>query len=439
MNIICGAKISIFWITAFIWDCLSYFITVCFMILTLKIFEKFGWSTPNEINQLFIILILFGLTVIPKNYMIVSFFDDPSSGFGILSIINFIFGTPIFLLVSKFDSLKKWDNVLFLYPHYALSRWLTNWNNNCNSDDFAYMALTGVISLALLIIIESSPQSCNIINKFTRKLPLEINDEYLDYDVINEKQKINSMPFEVMSSYNLVINRLTKFFGNFLAVKQLSITISPGECLGLIGMNGAGKTTTFKMLTGDVQISDGNGWIGGYNLNKNISKILKTVGYCPQYDALIGDYTGEETLKMYSLLRGIPRNEINQTIHKLSTQLGFSEYLNKKVSSYSGGNKRKLSIAIALIGNPYLLYFDEPTTGMDPKAKQNFWNILCKIRNAGTSIILTSHCMDECEAVCNRLAIMVSGELKCLGSLQYLKNKFAKKFILTIKIKNLSQ
>jgi len=110
-------------------------------------------------------------------------------------------------------------------------------------------------------------------------------------------------------------------------------------------------------------------------------------------------------------------------------------HIDKKVKEYSGGNKRKLSTAVSLIGNPAIVYFDEPTTGMDPGAKRHLWDMVSKVRQTGKSIVLTSHSMDECEALCTRLAIMVNGEFKCLGSVQHLKNKFSQGFNLTIKVR----
>lgn len=207
------------------------------------------------------------------------------------------------------------------------------------------------------------------------------------------------------------------------------------ECFGLLGVNGAGKTSTFKMLTGDEKISLGEAWIRGYSLKNNMHEVHQQIGYCPQFDALIEDLTGRETLSIFCLLRGLENRRIFSTIIHLAIELNFVKHLDKKIKEYSGGNKRKLSTAISLIGNPVLIYLDEPTTGMDPGAKRQLWNMVCKVRKTGKSIVLTSHSMEECEALCTRLAIMVNGEFKCLGSVQHLKSKFSKGFILTIKVR----
>lgn len=192
------------------------------------------------------------------------------------------------------------------------------------------------------------------------------------------------------------------------------------------------------MLTGDEKITAGEAWVRGISLKTNMNKVHQIIGYCPQFDALIEELTGRETLQMFCMLRGIPKRDIKKTSLNLATELNFIRHIDKKVKEYSGGNKRKLSTAVALIGNPAVVYLDEPTTGMDPGAKRQLWNMVCRIRKSGKSIVLTSHSMDECEALCTKLAIMVNGEFKCIGSVQHLKNKFSKGFSLTIKLKKKS-
>lgn len=145
-----------------------------------------------------------------------------------------------------------------------------------------------------------------------------------------------------------------------------SIFYRRSECFGLLGINGAGKTTTFKMLTGDVQISSGEAYVRGISLKTDMPQVHKIIGYCPQFDALIEDLTGRETLEMFALLRGVRPKEIDGLTSRLANELNFMKHIDKRILEYSGGNKRKLSTAIALIGNPAVIYLDEPTTGMDP-------------------------------------------------------------------------
>jgi len=257
----------------------------------------------------------------------------------------------------------------------------------------------------------------------------------VDNDVEDEIKRIKELSNIEMKKANLALQGLSKFYGNNLAVNQLYLGVNTSECFGLLGVNGAGKTSTFKMLTGDEIISSGDVWIRGKSMKNNMTGAQKSIGYCPQFDALMFDISGRENLKIFSLIRGIPIDEINEIIDKISRELGFHMHLDKKVKAYSGGNKRKISTALSVLGDPDLIFLDEPTTGIDPYSKRQLWTVINKIRNSGKSVILTSHSMEECEALCTRIAIMAAGEFKCLGSVQHLKNKFSKGFNLTIKMK----
>lgn len=188
------------------------------------------------------------------------------------------------------------------------------------------------------------------------------------------------------------------------------------------------------MLTGDESSTSGDAFIRGASITKAVNKANKLIGYCPQFDALLMDLTGRETLMMFCLIRGIPQEEMETVYSILASDLGFLKYLDKQVKVYSGGNKRKLSTALAMLGDPNLIFLDEPTTGIDPGARRQVWNVVNKAKNSGRSVLLTSHSMEECEALCSRVAIMVAGQFKCLGSTQHLKNKFSKgSLILTVK------
>lgn len=162
-----------------------------------------------------------------------------------------------------------------------------------------------------------------------------------------------------LESCILVFKGLTKFYKKKLAVNQLYLAVKPGECFGLLGINGAGKTTTFKMLTGDEQISDGDAFIKGFSTKSQLPKVQSLISYCPQFDALFMDLTGRETLRIFALLRGIPHWQINEVAEKFASELGFLQHLDKQVNAFSGGNRRKLSTALALIGDPSLIFLDE--------------------------------------------------------------------------------
>ncbi|KAI4463142.1 atp-binding cassette transporter subfamily a abca [Holotrichia oblita] len=286
-----------------------------------------------------------------------------------------------------------------------------------------------------------------------------------DNDVLEEKIKVRSDIIRP-STHDVVLKDVTKYFAKFVAVNQLCLGVKKYECFGLLGVNGAGKTTTFKMLIGDLKISFGDGWICRWSLKNNFEEARTCIGYCPQSDCLLGNLTGREILIIQCLIRGIPIFHCDSVIIAIAKALNFENHLNKKIKYLSGGNKRKIQTAIALIGKPSVICLDEPLRlyrnaitifnfsdrnprknrhlklkhkryflGMDPSAKVLLWSVLRKVRDSGSCLVLTTHNMDECEAICTRAGIMVNGAFQCLGSPQYLKNKFANGFMLMIKVK----
>lgn len=214
------------------------------------------------------------------------------------------------------------------------------------------------------------------------------------------------------------------------------LCIYSGECFGLLGVNGAGKTSTFRMLTGDLKITEGDAFVRGISIRTQVTEVHRIIGYCPQFEALIEELTCRECLELFCYLRGIPKKQIPDTIDRVANELNYVKHLDKEVRQCSGGNRRKLSTSVAVLGDPVILFLDEPTTGMDPGARRNLWNmVIDRRRTTGTSVVLTSHSMDECEALCTKLAIMVNGEFKCLGSVQHLKSKYSKGIWLVLRLR----
>ncbi|XP_055711669.1 phospholipid-transporting ATPase ABCA3 isoform X3 [Phlebotomus papatasi] len=487
LQFVSGVNVYIFWFTSLIWDYFIFLITACLMIATLAAFQEEGWATGPELGRVYLLLAFFGFAVLPIIYLFSFIFKIASSGFTNAAMLGIFTGVAFFnvVFVLRIESLElthvadgmTWAFLLF--PHFALSNGLSNLNvlNTmipfCNSipscnwpseqccfpgvptaccvngyfdfqdpgigRDLTYMALVGVIMFVVLLLKETRVlEGIFYRGKKVLMNPIPETEEeggLLDDDVRVEKERVREMSLTDIEKHNLVLKDMTKYYGKFLAVNQLCVGVESGTCFGLLGVNGAGKTSTFKMLTGDEIISSGEAWVRGISIKSDMKSVHQIIGYCPQFDALLDDLTGRETMQIFCLLRGIPNHQIHGLSVHLARELNFMQHIDKKVKEYSGGNKRKLSTAVSLIGNPSVVYLDEPTTGMDPGAKRHLWNIVCKQRDSGKSIILTSHSMEECEALCSRLAIMVNGEFKCLGSTQHLKNKFSKGYILVIQLK----
>ncbi|XP_012878140.1 PREDICTED: ATP-binding cassette sub-family A member 7 [Dipodomys ordii] len=207
-----------------------------------------------------------------------------------------------------------------------------------------------------------------------------------------------------------------------------------GACFGLLGVNGAGKTSTFRMVTGDTLPSRGEAVLAGHSVAKEPAEAHRRMGYCPQSDAIFDLLTGREHLEFFARLHGVPEAQVAQIASLGLARLGLPRYADRPAGTYSGGNKRKLATAIALVGDPAVVFLDEPTTGMDPSARRFLWNSLLAVVREGHSVVLTSHSMEECEALCTRLAIMVNGRFRCLGSAQHLKSRFGSGHTLTLRV-----
>ncbi|OWK53467.1 ATP-binding cassette sub-family A member 12 [Lonchura striata] len=252
-----------------------------------------------------------------------------------------------------------------------------------------------------------------------------------DGDVQAERSRVESgkADFDVVQLQNL-----TKIYHlphkRITAVKNISLGIPAGECFGLLGVNGAGKTTIFKMLTGDIGASSGRLRVQDHSgsLNDISEAHWSLFGYCPQEDALDDLLTVEEHMYYYARLHGIPEGDIKGVVLQLLHRLNLMAYKDRVTSMCSYGTNRKLSTALALIGNPSILLLDEPSSGMDPNAKRHLWKIISEEVQNKCSVILTSHSMEECEALCTRLAIMVNGSFQCIGSLQHIKSRFGRGF-----------
>lgn len=197
-----------------------------------------------------------------------------------------------------------------------------------------------------------------------------------------------------------------------VAVRSLTLAVEPGEVLGLLGHNGAGKTTTMKIMTGETAPSHGQVRIGGHNIQAERRRAFATLGYCPQHDALWKNITVREHLELYAAIRGVPRNKIGAVCSTYLRGLHIEEHAGRQTQHCSGGTRRKLSYAMAMVGAPRVVLLDEPSTGMDPKSKRFLWDTILASFQGGRGAVLTTHSMEEADALCSRVGIMVKGELR---------------------------
>lgn len=252
-------------------------------------------------------------------------------------------------------------------------------------------------------------------------------------DVAEERRRVESGEAD---SDLVKLDGLRKVYkGGKVAVRDLKLGLKKGECFGYLGINGAGKTSTLKMLTGDILPSKGTAYLNGLDIMSQQLEIRRLIGYCPQFDALLDLLTVREHLELFGRIKGIPASDLEQVVMEKLHQMDLIDYETKLAGSLSGGNKRKLSVAIAMIGSPPIMFLDEPSTGMDPVSRRFMWEVISNVstERRESTIILTTHSMEECEALCTKVGIMVGGSLQCLGSIQHLKGKYGDGLLLDFK------
>lgn len=234
----------------------------------------------------------------------------------------------------------------------------------------------------------------------------------------------------------ITIRRLTKRFGGgggtgsgsgrgrgHTAVDALSLEMAEGHITALLGGNGAGKTTTISMLTGLITMTSGSASIYGYDVSSEMGRIRRSLGVCPQFDTLWLRLTVREHIMLYGVSRGIDRTSLSDTMPAMLASVGMEHKMSEAVSSLSGGQKRKLSLLIALLGDPRTVFLDEPTSGMDPYSRRLCWKVLRNSRR-NKAMVLTTHFMDEVDVLADRCAIMTEGELVCVGTTSFLKSHY---------------
>jgi len=224
-----------------------------------------------------------------------------------------------------------------------------------------------------------------------------------------------------MNKKILEVKNLTKKFGDLTAVNSISFSIDKGEIFGVVGPNGAGKTTTIKILTTLLPPTSGEELIGGYDVVKNATKVRRIIGYVPQMLSADGSLTGYENLLIFAKLYDIPSKERKKRIIDSLHFMGLTDVANKMVKSFSGGMIRRLEIAEAVLHNPKVLILDEPTVGLDPGARDSVWEYVKILAVNGTTVLMTTHYMEEADAMCSRVAIMNRGNIAALGTPHDLK------------------
>ena len=227
-----------------------------------------------------------------------------------------------------------------------------------------------------------------------------------------------------MSDYIISVKELTKCFGDFTAVNRISFDVQRGEIFGFLGANGAGKTTAMRMLCGLSYPTSGSGTVAGWDVMREGEQIKRHIGYMSQKFSLYNDLTVWENIRLFAGIYGLSKAETERRAAEALERLNFTSERNTLVGSLPLGWKQKLSFAVATIHRPEVVFLDEPTGGVDPITRRQFWEMIYEAADGGTTIFVTTHYMDEAE-YCSRVSIMVDGEVRALDTPARLKEQFA--------------
>ncbi len=234
---------------------------------------------------------------------------------------------------------------------------------------------------------------------------------------------IQSNPIKPSTEKVIKVENLVKRFGSFTAVDHISFEVEKGEIFGFLGANGAGKTTAMRMLCGLSKPTSGKGQVAGFDIEKEAEKVKASIGYMSQKFSLYNDLKVWENIRLFAGIYGMPKNEIAEKTDALLNSLQFESERNTLVKALPLGWKQKLAFSVSIFHNPKVVFLDEPTGGVDPATRRQFWELIYNATTNGITVFVTTHYMDEAE-YCNRVSIMVDGRIDALDTPKNLKEQF---------------
>ncbi|XP_068659362.1 ABC transporter A family member 1 isoform X2 [Aristolochia californica] len=483
-QLISGVSILSYWLSTYAWDFISFLFPTSFAIILLHIFGLEQFIGSGCLLPTVMIFLEYGLAVAASTYCLTFFFSDHSVAQNVILLVHFFTGLVLMVIsfimglipaTKSVNSVLK--NIFRLSPGFCFADGLASlalrkqgmklgsgyrtldWD--VTGASISYLAVESLLYFVFTIGLELMPAHClrpisirgrwpsfkpsygdipketlePLLNQPTVDIGFDVDE---DIDVRAERHRVLSGSTDNALLY---LHNLRKVYPggqnrpSKVAVQSLTFSVQEGECFGFLGTNGAGKTTTLSMLSGEETPSNGTAYIFGNDICVHPKAARLHIGYCPQFDTLLELLTVQEHLELYARIKGVPEMRLRDVVEEKLMEFDLWKHAHKPSYSLSGGNKRKLSVAIAMIGNPSIVILDEPSTGMDPIAKRFMWEVISRLstRQGKTAVILTTHSMGEAQALCTRIGIMVGGKLRCIGSPQHLKSRFGNHLELEMK------
>ncbi|KAJ0262481.1 ABC transporter A family member 1 [Hirschfeldia incana] len=483
-QLISGVSVLSYWLSTYVWDFVSFLFPSTFAII---LFYAFGLEQFIGIGRFLptvLMLLEYGLAIASSTYCLTFFFTEHSMAQNVILMVHFFSGLILMVisfvmgLIPATVNANSYLKTFFrLSPGFCFSDGLASlallrqgmkdksshgvFDWNVTGASISYLALESIFYFLLTLGLELLPvqkimsfsigewwQNLKVFKQgagssstepllkdSTGTISADMED---DIDVQEERNRVLSGLTDNTIFYLQNLRKVypgSSHHGPKIAVQSLTFSVQAGECFGFLGTNGAGKTTTLSMLSGEETPSSGTAFVFGKDIVASPKAIRQHIGYCPQFDALFEYLTVKEHLELYARIKGVVDYRIDNVVMEKLVEFDLLKHSHKPSFTLSGGNKRKLSVAIAMIGDPPIVILDEPSTGMDPVAKRFMWDVISRLstRSGKTAVILTTHSMNEAQALCTRIGIMVGGRLRCIGSPQHLKTRFGNHLELEVK------
>ncbi|KAJ4906630.1 ABC transporter A family member 1 [Raphanus sativus] len=483
-QLISGVSVLSYWLSTYVWDFVSFLFPSTFAIILFYAFGLEQFIGMGRFLPTVLMLLEYGLAIASSTYCLTFFFTEHSMAQNVILMVHFFSGLILMVisfvmgLIPTTVNANSYLKTFFrLSPGFCFSDGLASlallrqgmkdksshgvFDWNVTGASISYLALESIFYFLLTLGLELLPvqkvmsfsigewwqhfkvfkqgagssSTEPLLKDSTGAISADMED---DIDVQEERNRVISGLTDNAIFYLQNLRKVypgSNHHGPKVAVQSLTFSVQAGECFGFLGTNGAGKTTTLSMLSGEETPTSGTAFVFGKDIVASPKAIRQHIGYCPQFDALFEYLTVKEHLELYARIKGVVDYRIDNVVMEKLVEFDLLKHSHKPSFTLSGGNKRKLSVAIAMIGDPPIVILDEPSTGMDPVAKRFMWDVISRLstRSGKTAVILTTHSMNEAQALCTRIGIMVGGRLRCIGSPQHLKTRFGNHLELEVK------
>ncbi|PRP80817.1 ABC transporter A family member 2 isoform 2 [Planoprotostelium fungivorum] len=468
-----GLKMPIYWIVQYLWDYLLYICVVTLYVVA-GLAIGFNYMRENAFGSYAILYLVWGHVLIAMSFLASVFVSSSRASLvaGYFYVIAAAIVSQILIQTSLGNVStvpSSLSNGISVIPPFALYRGLhylsvmvQYGNTGYKMSDinrpevnlgtvYAFLVGQWVILMVLWLYLQQVVPSVWGVAKhplwFLKRrgrdrtheaISLLSEDSQLAPDIAEAKKK--AFQADTNHSYGIRVCDLQKTYPSIdgnppkYAVKGVSFAVPKSSCLGVLGHNGAGKTTTLSMLIGLFPPTGGTAIIDGYDLKDDLREIRSIMGVCPQYDVLWPTLSGKEHLVFYGIIKGLEGRRLDLSVKDALKRVGLWHVRNRPSSKYSGGMRRRLSVAIAVLGEPKVIYLDEPSTGLDPASRQELWSVIHHAKK-NASVILTTHSMEEADALCDEILIMSGGLVRCIGPSSNLKGRYGEGFKLSFQVK----